>query len=212
MKIIEIRNVVKRFGDGVALNNVTVTFEEGKIHGLIGRNGSGKTVLLKCICGYIYPDEGVVTVNGKVIGKDIDMAQNVGVIIESPGFLPNYSGFKNLLFLAKIRNSISKDDICKAMEDVGLDSRSRKHVGNYSMGMRQRLGIAQALMEDPSLLILDEPINGLDRHGVDEIRELLLRLKKAGKTILLASHNTEDISLLCDTVHQMDGGEIARVR
>lgn len=153
MKIIEIRNVVKRFGDGVALNNVTVTFEEGKIHGLIGRNGSGKTVLLKCICGYIYPDEGVVTVNGKVIGKDIDMAQNVGVIIESPGFLPNYSGFKNLLFLAKIRNSISKDDICKAMEDVGLDSRSRKHVGNYSMGMRQRLGIAQALMEDPSLLI-----------------------------------------------------------
>ena len=182
------------------------------IHGLIGRNGSGKTVLLKCICGFMYPDEGTISVAGKVVGKDEDMPKDVGVIIETPGFLPNYSGFKNLFFLAKIQNKISKSDVANAMQEVGLDPRSKKHVCHYSMGMRQRLGIAQALMENPSLLILDEPLNGLDNRGVEEIRNVLLALKSEGKTILLASHNSEDISILCDTVHQMDGGVIEKVR
>jgi ABC-2 type transport system ATP-binding protein len=212
MNMISVKNVVKRFSEGIALNNVSVEFEKGMIHGLIGRNGSGKTVLLKCICGFMYPDEGTISVDGKIIGKDVDMPRNVGVIIETPGFLPNYSGIKNLLFLAKIQNRISKAEVANAMHEVGLDPKSKKHVGHYSMGMRQRLGIAQALMESPSLLILDEPLNGLDNRGVQEIRNVLLELKAEGKTILLASHNSEDISILCDTVHQMDGGNIKKIR
>ena len=142
---IEVQNVVKRFRDQVVLKNVSISFEKGQIHGIVGRNGSGKTVLFKCICGLMHPEEGVILV-------------------------------------------------------------SRKHVGKYSLGMRQRLGIAQAIMEDPEILILDEPMNGLDNAGVQDIRALLLELKAQGKTILLASHNHEDIAALCDTVHEMDGG------
>lgn len=203
---IEVQNVVKRFRDQVVLKNVSISFEKGKIHGIVGRNGSGKTVLFKCICGLMHPEEGVILVNGKRVGRDVDMPEGIGAIIEAPGFLPNYSGYKNLRFLANIRRKIGKEEILSVLKTVGLDPESRKHVGKYSLGMRQRLGIAQAIMEDPEILILDEPMNGLDNAGVQDIRALLLELKAQGKTILLASHNHEDIAALCDTVHEMDGG------
>ena len=203
---IEVQNVVKRFRDQVVLKNVSISFEKGKIHGIVGRNGSGKTVLFKCICGLMHPEEGVILVNGKRVGRDVDMPEGIGAIIEAPGFLPNYSGYKNLRFLANIRRKIGKEEILNVLKTVGLDPESRKHVGKYSLGMRQRLGIAQAIMEDPEILILDEPMNGLDNAGVQDIRALLLELRAQGKTILLASHNHEDIAALCDTVHEMDGG------
>lgn len=203
---IEVQNVVKRFRDQVVLKNVSISFEKGQIHGIVGRNGSGKTVLFKCICGLMHPEEGVILVNGKRVGRDVDMPEDIGAIIEAPGFLPNYSGYKNLRFLANIRRKIGKEEILNVLKTVGLDPESRKHVGKYSLGMRQRLGIAQAIMEDPEILILDEPMNGLDNAGVQDIRALLLELKAQGKTILLASHNHEDIAALCDTVHEMDGG------
>lgn len=203
---IEVQNVVKRFRDQVVLKNVSISFEKGKIHGIVGRNGSGKTVLFKCICGLMHPEEGVILVNGKRVGRDVDMPEDIGAIIEAPGFLPNYSGYKNLRFLANIRRKIGKEEILNVLKTVGLDPESRKHVGKYSLGMRQCLGIAQAIMEDPEILILDEPMNGLDNAGVQDIRALLLELKAQGKTILLASHNHEDIAALCDTVHEMDGG------
>ena len=203
---IEVQNVVKRFRDQVVLKNVSISFEKGQIHGIVGRNGSGKTVLFKCICGLVRPEEGVIFVNGKRVGRDVDMPEDIGAIIEAPGFLPNYSGYKNLRFLANIRRKIGKEEILNVLKTVGLDPESRKHVGKYSLGMRQRLGIAQAIMEDPEILILDEPMNGLDNAGVQDIRALLLELKAQGKTILLASHNHEDIAALCDTVHEMDGG------
>ena len=203
---IEVQNVVKRFRDQVVLKNVSISFEKGKIHGIVGRNGSGKTVLFKCICGLMHPEEGVILVNGKRVGRDVDMPEDIGAIIEAPGFLPNYSGYKNLRFLANIRRKIGKEEILNVLKTVGLDPESRKHVGKYSLGMRQRLGIAQAIMEDPEILILDEPMNGLDNAGVQDIRALLLELKAQGKTILLASHNHEDIAARCDTVHEMDGG------
>lgn len=203
---IEVQKVVKRFRDQVVLKNVSISFEKGQIHGIVGRNGSGKTVLFKCICGLMHPEEGVIRVNGKRVGRDVDMPEDIGAIIEAPGFLPNYSGYKNLRFLANIRRKIGKEEILNVLKTVGLDPESRKHVGKYSLGMRQRLGIAQAIMEDPEILILDEPMNGLDNAGVQDIRALLLELKAQGKTILLASHNHEDIAALCDTVHEMDGG------
>ena len=203
---IEVQNVVKRFRDQVVLKNVSISFEKGQIHGIVGRNGSGKTVLFKCICGLMHPEEGVIFVNGKRVGRDVDMPEDIGAIIEAPGFLPNYSGYKNLRFLANIRRKIGKEEILNVLKTVGLDPESRKHVGKYSLGMRQRLGIAQAIMEDPEILILDEPMNGLDNAGVQDIRALLLELKAQGKKILLASHNHEDIAALCDTVHEMDGG------
>ena len=208
--LVEVKSVTKKFKEFKALDEVSLSFERGKIHGIIGRNGSGKTVLFKCICGFLKLDGGEILVDGKRIGKDIEAPESVGVIIENPGFLPGYSGYQNLSFLACIRNKIKKPQIKKVIERVGLDPESRKHVGKYSMGMRQRLGIAQAIMEDPELLILDEPMNGLDNQGVQDMRELFLKLKEEGKTIILASHNREDIAFLCDTVVEIDHGRIIK--
>lgn len=206
--MIVIRNVTKKFQEYKALDDITLTFEKGKIHGVIGRNGSGKTVLFKCICGFLKIDEGEIFIEGKKLGRDMEAPSDVGVIIENPGFLPGYSGYQNLSFLAGIQKKVSRNEIIEVMKRVGLDARSNKHVGKYSLGMKQRLGIAQAIMEEPSLLILDEPMNGLDNQGVQEVRMLLRELKEEGKTILLASHNKEDISVLCDTVVEVDKGKI----
>lgn len=209
--IIQIDHVNKQFKDVKVLKDITVDFEAGEIHGLIGRNGSGKTVLMKCICGFMQPTAGSIFVDGMQVGKDVDIPQNLGVIIEAPGFLPGYSGFKNLKFLADIQKKADAAKIKAVMQRVGLDPESKKHVSKYSLGMRQRLGIAQAIMEDPDILILDEPMNGLDNHGVEDIRNLLLNLKEEGKTILIASHSAEDIAVLCDTVHEMDAGVLTEV-
>ena len=188
------------------LKNINISFEKGKIHGLIGRNGSGKTMLMKCICGFVKPTNGTIIVDGKQIGKDCDFPENVGIIIETPGFIPYYSGYKNLKLLADLNKKINGDKIKETMKQVGLDPNLKRHVKKYSLGMRQRLGIAQAIMENPDLLILDEPMNGLDKDGVSDMRKYLLELKKHGKTILIASHSAEDIDILCDTVCEMDKG------
>lgn len=182
--------------------------QEGRIYGVVGDNGSGKTVLLKLICGFMKPDSGTVTVNDKVIGKDADFPENTGIIIEAPGFLPNYSGMKNLEYLASIRGKIGKEQIESAMKTVGLDPSSKLRVGKYSLGMKQRLGIAQAIMEDQQLLILDEPMNALDKDAVKEMRKLFLSFKASGKTMLVVSHNEGDISTLCDEVYEFDGAKI----
>ena len=210
--MIEVKNVSLTLQKNEILKDISVHFERGKIHGLIGRNGSGKTMLMKCICGFVKPTAGEITVDGKRIGKDCDFPKNAGIIIETPGFIPYYSGYKNLKLLADLRGKISRDDIRKTMEKVGLNPDLKRHVRKYSLGMRQRLGLAQAIMENPDLLVLDEPMNGLDKEGVADMRKYLLDLKSLGKTILIASHSAEDIGILCDTVCEMDKGRLEKVR
>lgn len=206
--MIRVTNLKKSFGDEEVLKGITCEFEKGKTHAVVGNNGSGKSVFFKCICGFIEPTEGKIVVDGKVIGKDVDFPESLGLIIERPGFLPGLSGFKNLKLLADIRGNISNEQIKETISRVGLDPVSKKSVGKYSMGMKQRLGIAQAIMENPGVLILDEPFNGLDKEGVREIRELIMELKESEKTIFLTSHNNEDIKVLADVVWEMDGGRL----
>ena len=210
--IIDVQHVSKSFGEEQVLKNICRSFEIGKIHGIVGNNGSGKTVLMKCICGFLRPDSGKIYVNYKEVGKDMDFPDDLGIIIETPGFLPNISGFKNLQLLASLKKKASDAVIRDAIMKVGLDPYMKKPVGKYSLGMRQRLGLAQSLMEDPQLLILDEPLNGLYKHGAAHIRELIKSLRDEGKTVLLASHNQMDIDELCDTVCEMDGGVMTMVR
>ena len=210
--MLEIENLTKTFGTQTVISDISMTLVSGKIYGLVGRNGSGKTMLMKMILGFVSPSSGSIKIEGKVLGKDISMPDRIGAIIENPGFLPEYSGFKNLKFLAMIHHKISNEEICEAMRIVGLDPDSKKHVGKYSLGMRQRLGIAQALMEDPSLLILDEPFNGLDKQGAGEVCELLRGLKERGKTILIAAHNMLEIEWLCDTICEMDAGVLTQIK
>jgi len=209
---IRVQNVSKDFGQERVLASVTRDFESGKIHGIVGNNGSGKTVLMKCICGFLLPTDGKVIVNGKLIGREVDFPQDLGLIIETPGFLPQMCGAKNLEILASLNCKIGLKEIAAAIRRVGLDPLMKKPVGKYSLGMRQRLGIAQAIMENPALLVLDEPLNGLDKHGVLEMRELIKNLRSEGKTILLASHNQSDIDELCDTVCEMDAGVLSVIR
>ena len=209
MPYIEIEHVTKKFGGETVLHDIDIAMEQGNVYGISGNNGSGKTVLMKCICGFLPVTSGRIRVNGKRIGIDIDFPESVGVIIETPGFLTNISGMRNLEILAGLQNKIGREGIRDAILKAGLDPDLKKAVSKYSLGMRQRLGIAQAIMEDPEFLIMDEPFNGLDKHGVADIRKLLLGLKAQGKTILLASHNSEDIRILCDKVYEMDGGRIS---
>ena len=208
MNYIEVSNVSKKYKDRMLVEDVSFTVEKGEILGIVGLNGSGKTVLLKCICGLMDYSKGTITVNGKVIGKDCEYPANMGVIIETPGFLPYHSGYKNLEYLASLRKKISKQDIKDVLIKVGLAGEEKKLVAKYSLGMRQRLGIAQAIMENPELLILDEPMNGLDKDGIAEVRKLLLEMKAEGKTMIITSHNEEDIKVLCDKVIEMDKGKL----
>ncbi len=210
--VIEVCGVNKYFGEEHVLKDVSHTFEKGKIHGIVGNNGSGKTVLMKCVCGFLKPDSGVIYVNHKQVGKETDFPEDIGIIIETPGFLPHLSGTQNLKILASLQKKANALTIRTVLEQVGLDLDMKKPVGKYSLGMRQRLGFAQALMEDPSLLILDEPLNGLDKHGVVHIRNVIKGLRAEGKTVILASHNQVDIDELCDTVCEMDAGVLTVVR
>ena len=206
--MISIENLNKQFKNQLVLNNINVKFSNGHIYGIIGRNGSGKTVLMKMILGFIKPTSGTIKVNGKQVGKEIDIPDDVGAIIETPGFLPEYSAFQNLKLMAMIRGKITNERIRETIKLVGLDPDSKKHVGKYSLGMRQRLGIAQAIMEDPQILLLDEPLNGLDNEGVEEMRNVLLKQKDQGKLIIIASHSKEDIDILCDEIFRFDHGKI----
>ncbi len=203
---IQIEQVSKSFQERKVLKNISCELNWGQVYGIVGNNGSGKTVLMKCICGLLPYDEGSIRVNGKKIGKDVDFPEDMGMIIESPGFLPGMTGIKNLKILAAVNHRIQESQIRETMRVVGLDPNLKQPVGKYSLGMRQRLGIAQAIMEKPEILILDEPMNGLDKHGVKEIREVLLQMKEENRVILLSSHNPKDIDYLCDVFFEMDAG------
>lgn len=207
-----IDRVTKRFGEEMVLKETTMTMKRGKVYGIVGNNGSGKTVLMKCICGFLPVTSGSICVGQKYIGRDTDFPESLGLIIETPGFLTEYTGRKNLEILADLKRKVSGKGIRECLQKVGLDPNLKKPVSKYSLGMRQRLGIAQAIMENPEFLILDEPFNGLDKKGTADIRAILLELKKQGKTILLASHNSMDIDILCDEVYEMDAGVLRRVR
>ncbi|MCD8115609.1 MAG: ATP-binding cassette domain-containing protein [Oscillospiraceae bacterium] len=208
MSMIEMDKVGKQFKDTWVLQDITMSVEAGSICGLVGRNGSGKTMIMKLIAGMAAPTVGSISVEGKRLGTDTDIPDSLGAIIEVPGFLGNMSGFHNLQYLASLRKQIDDAAIRRTMEQVGLDPNDKKRVGKYSLGMRQRLGIAQAIMEQPRILLLDEPMNGLDNQGVQDIRALMKELRDQGKAILLASHHREDIDQLCDRVYTLDGGRM----
>ncbi|MDO4357898.1 MAG: ABC transporter ATP-binding protein [Clostridia bacterium] len=208
---IVLRHVSKSFGNIEVLRDVSITMEGGHIYGFVGRNGSGKTVLMKCICGFIPVTSGEIEVNGNVIPKSARIPEGIGAIIETPGFLPQYSGYRNLKLLADIQGKTGKEGVRNALMKVGLDPLMRRHVSAYSLGMRQRLGIAQAIMEDPPILLLDEPMNSLDERAVGIVRRLLLEEKERGKLIVIATHVKEDVELLCDDVYQMRGGTAERM-
>ena len=203
--MIQTQGLCKSYGAHQVLCDITLSLQRGKIHGFIGRNGSGKTVLFKILCGLTRPTKGIVQIDGHELGKEMEIPPSLGAIINVPGFMPHMSGWRNLVLLASIRTSCTSADIRHAMQRVGLDPDLRTPAGKYSMGMRQRLGIAQAIMEDPQLLVLND-------RGVEEIRELLRALREQGKTILLASHNAGDIRQLCDTVHELDNGRLLGTR
>lgn len=169
-------------------------------------------MLFKCLCGLVYPTSGKVIIGEKEIGKDIDFPENTGILIEMPGVMPHYSAFKNLHILASLNNKIGKQEIRKVLELVGLSPDEKKPVKKYSLGMKQRLGIAMAIMENPQILILDEPMNSLDKEGIEDMRKLLKEMKSLGKTILLTSHNFEDILTLCDEVYEMDHGKMCKMK
>lgn len=207
---IQLTNISKTFEKQTVLQPLTMGFEEGMIHGIIGRNGSGKTVLMKMILGILQPTTGTVIVGDKRIGKDVDFPESAGAIIETIEFIPYMSAYQNLADIAAMRGNLSKTQIKEVLEMVGLGNVGRKHVSKFSMGMRQRLAIAQAVMESPKILILDEPMNGMDEKGVEEMRRLILARKAAGTTIILSSHNIEDIRILCDQVYRIDAGVVMR--
>ena len=203
MTLIEMKDVSKSYKGLILFENTDLSIEKGKIYGLVGPNGSGKSVLFKMMCGFVFPDQGTVTVRGIQLGKQNRFPDNFGVIIDRPGYLGNKTGFENLKYLAMIQNQITDDQIKYAMTAVGLQPAARQKVKNYSLGMKQKLALAQAIMEDQEVLLLDEPFNALDIDSVERIRDLLFLLKKQGKTIVLTSHNQEDIDILCDHVFRV---------
>jgi ABC-2 type transport system ATP-binding protein len=209
MSNIIINNLSKSIKNHKVLDNVNLTFEGGNIYGLVGRNGSGKTMLLRAICGLIYPDEGSITIDSKRLHKDISFPESCGAIIEHVELLPNFTAFENLKILGKIRNTVTDEMIKKAISSVGLNPESSEKVKTYSLGMKQKLSIAQALFENPSILLLDEPTNALDEDGVKLIRNILIEEKKKGKLIIIASHNKEDLNFLSDVTIKVSDGHFS---
>ncbi|WP_312475260.1 ATP-binding cassette domain-containing protein [Neobacillus sp.] len=212
MSLIVLENVSKSFRGNILFNHVNFNVEKGRIYGIVGPNGSGKSVLFKMICGFIFPDEGNVILEGEPIGQNKNrFPNNFGIIIDRPGYIANKTGFQNLKELASIRGVIGEEKIWKIMELVGLQPESSQKVKNYSLGMKQKLAIAQAIMEDQQVLILDEPFNALDTDSVRAIRNLLISYKKEGRTILITSHNQEDIDILCDSVYKINNFKLEKI-
>lgn len=206
--MLKIDSVSKKFGNQQVLDHVNLYCEGGTIIGIMGRNGSGKSVLFKCICDFIKIDEGTILINGKKSSDYFDVNNKLGATIEEPAFLKQYSGLRNLELLYIIRNKPNKEKIIQAMKKVGLDPYLRKPVDKYSMGMKQRLAIAQAIMEEQNILLLDEPMNGLDSSAVEEMKKLFCDLKKSGSIILIASHNKDDLDEMCDKIYEMKNGRL----
>ena len=206
MNKIQVKNLSKEIKGKYVLNNINLSFEQGKIYGLYGRNGSGKTMLLRALAGLLIPTGGEIDMDGKILHKDMDFPENVGIIIENTSLLPQFDGFTNLKQLGKIRNVATDEDIDNALDTVGLKGETKK-VKAYSLGMRQRLSIAQAIFEKPELLLLDEPTNALDENYIDKVREILLREKDRGAIVIIASHNKDDLRILADEIISMGDGK-----
>lgn len=211
MTVLEMKEVTKRFRKNTVIDHVSLRITSGTIVGVRGINGSGKTMLMRLMCGLIYPTEGTVSVNGKILGKDIDFPESVGLLIENPSFLDNYSGFQNLKMLAGVRNLISDEEIKETIRLAGLDPEDRKKYRKYSLGMKQRLGIAGAIMEHPDMILLDEPVNALDTAGIEELKTLVAREKKRGALIVLTCHDTNILEEISDEIYFMENGRILDV-
>lgn len=209
--VIQIKNVYKRFKDISILENVSIDFKEGKIYGIIGPNGSGKSVLLKMICGFYEPTSGEILFDGKNVIKEKGFPPDTRAMIEKPTFLSDVSGMNNLKLLASIQNKIDDTDIEKTMNLVGLDPSDKKHYSKYSLGMKQKLNIAQVLMENPKIMILDEPFNALDQESAERIRKVFIEEKKKKKIIIIATNIQEDIKLLCDEVYKIENHRVKKV-
>ena len=206
--MIEIKDLTKSFDGVEVLSHISMTLESGKIYGLVGRNGSGKTMLMRVICGLISATEGTVEIDGRILGKDMTFPESVGVLIENPAFIGNYTGFKNLKVLASIQNRIGDEQIRKALEDIGLDPDDKRTYRKYSLGMKQKLGIAAAVMENPDIIILDEPINALDDVSVEKVHDILEEQKKRGAVIIIACHDKEELDQLSDEIIEISDGRI----
>ncbi len=209
---IEIQNYEKTIRNNTILKDINLTFEGGKIYGLRGVNGSGKTMLIRAICGLIFPTKGRVLINGKEMGKDISFPPSVGILIESPAFLPNFTGFDNLKQIASLKGVATDADIENTLRDVGLEPRDKRTYRKYSLGMKQKLGLAAALMEKPELVILDEPFNALDDSSVARTKELILREKERGALVILACHDLPSLESLSDEIILIEEGRIVGKR
>lgn len=205
---IKITDVNKTIKKAPILRDINLEFTGGKVYGLRGKNGSGKTMLMRAICGLITPDSGIIDINGKILGKDISFPESIGVLIENPAFIGNYTGFKNLKVLSSIQNRIGDEQIRKALEDIGLDPDDKRTYRKYSLGMKQKLGIAAAVMENPDIIILDEPINALDDVSVEKVHDILEEQKKRGAVIIIACHDKEELDQLSDEIIEISDGRI----
>lgn len=212
MKKICVNNMSKIINDTDILKDINIEFEEGNIYGIYGHNGSGKTMFFRTLCGLIKPSSGTVEINGEILHRDIDFPRSIGVLIENPSFWKDYTGIEVLETLAKIKNTASKEDLIDALNRVGLDYKDKRVLRKYSLGMKQRLGIAQAIMEKPEIIILDEPTNALDENGVNLVYKILEEERNRGAIILISSHNKQDIENLSDYKIKIDNGSIVEVR
>lgn len=211
MKVI-VRDLSKTIRGSKVLEHISIEMEGGCIYGLQGKNGSGKTMLMRAICGLIYPDSGEVEIDGKILGRDLSFPESVGALIENPAFLSNYTAYENLSLLASIQRKITKEEIRQSIRSVGLDPDDKRKYRKFSLGMKQRLGIACAIMEHPQMVILDEPFNALDSGGAALIRERILQLKERGALVVLACHDREELEFLSDKIWMMRDGRILEGR
>ena len=209
--ILEVDKVSKKIRGKVILSDINLRMESGHIYGFVGRNGCGKTMLFRAVSGLMKIDKGRVILDNKVLGIDMTVLPNAGIVLENAGLYQEFTGFKNLRILSKLKSKISDNDIKKAIERVGLNPEDKRSYRKYSLGMKQRIVIAQSIMEKPDVLFLDEPTNALDAEGVEEIRKVIIEEKERGAIVLIASHNKEDIEILADKVYHMDSGKIISV-
>lgn len=209
MSGITVEGLGKKIKGTVILHDVNMTLEPGRIYGLRGRNGCGKTMIMRSLCGLLIPDKGMVTIDGEVLHRDIKFPRSVGVLIENPSFLPQYTGYRNLRMLARLTGGISDSDIRTALMRTGLDPDDSRTYRKYSLGMKQKLGIANAIMGEPDVIILDEPINALDEQTVENIKTELLKLRDAGKVIVIACHDRDELEFLSDIIYEIKDGTVA---
>jgi ABC-2 type transport system ATP-binding protein len=209
MTDIKIENVSKKIKSNMILKNIDMELTSGHIYGFRGKNGCGKTMLMRCICGLIIPTEGKIIINGKELHKDIKIPESIGALIENPAFLPQYTGFKNLKMLASLKGKINDEEVKLAIKRAGLDPDDKRTYKKYSLGMKQKLGIANAIMGEPDIIVLDEPINALDEISVENVKKVFLELKEKGKLIIAACHDREELEYLCDIIYELKDGEIA---